>query len=227
MPEADQEFQTVAEAFCVFAKLYVRGRPLLPADMALTMRVLRIAGFKPGALSLEQMHVQMFFDVEQGIPPRCINETFGYKVVNERGEDDRNATGWLNAFYEQVDAWVKIYVPNFAVSKAVDEIIRSVPLQPILLNGHGECLCELFPTYTSSPESGINFLVDHTTDDSALPAVGSTCGIHDMCCGVISRVQVTERLDVLCCGKCNLRVPFSHSVNTYGDLRRHIANFGD
>jgi len=147
-----------------------------------------------------------------------INKAFPFKVINEEGEDDYSATGWLDcAFCRVITVSKKGEERSSIVCAIANEIERSVPLSPIQMTNEGDMLCE----YPPSPNFlGLEYFIDHCRDDRKLKGC---VGIHKYCKGYMDRIRSTEKSDVLVCRRCQLRVYFPKETETYGDLRNTLA----
>lgn len=145
-----------------------------------------------------------------------INVLLPYKVIDIEGNDYVFATGWLDCLYCHTALLHSISREN-KIKNVAKEILRSCPLEPIMLNNDGDLLTEPKPRPNGSTMS--NYLVDHINDQDVL-SMG--VGIHDFCGGAIHRFKSTEDQDTLVCQQCSLRVIFPKSINTYGELREYL-----
>lgn len=80
------------------------------------------------------------------------------------------------------------------------------PLQPIQLTPVGDLLLE-YPTSQG---------VSHTTDEDKLE---SCVGVHGLCSGFMDLHPASNTHNAISCRRCNLHVPISKQITTYGDLR--------
>lgn len=143
------------------------------------------------------------------------NQWCPYKVILEgTGDPNWNATGWLDTAVRYVRQALPRTTHEQIVRDLIIEVQRSIPLNPITLNEHGDALRENDPSYQSH-----NFFTSHTRDGDELR---SPAGLHVHCGGVIEIKQSTETQCVLVCESCYLRIRIPAYIKTYGNLRKVI-----
>ena len=88
-------------------------------------------------------------------------------------------------------------------------------MEPIVLTEFGDTLLQRGNKTDDSPISPSHPLVYHS----------SVCriGIHDFCGGDLKVKKISKTHNVIFCNSCGLRVPLPQEIETYGDLRSHIA----
>jgi hypothetical protein len=84
---------------------------------------------------------------------------------------------------------------------------KDIPLSPIQLTPIGDLL-EEYPTSQG---------VGHTTDEKKL---NQCVGIHALCDSFMDLRPASTTHNAINCRGCNLRVPISNTIITYGDLRK-------
>ena len=201
----------------------------LPAEeVQILFNVVAAAGFEPkevvpGKL-VGRKREQDGSETDETYP---INTLCPYKVVDQDGNDDRPATGWLDSILKSVLAILHKKFPGTwgwvdLIEAVYGEIERSIPLKPIRLTPEGDMLRE-YPRHREYPHLG-NYFVDHTRDGHELNYSSLGVGVHSRCKGLVCRVNVTETLDALVCKVCNLRVLFTKKIKIYGELRTFLAS---
>jgi len=83
-------------------------------------------------------------------------------------------------------------------------------LKPIILSKYSEILLE----YPSS-----------NSDDSKKLSI--CIGVHDICNGFLDIKRISNTHKVIICRSCGLRIVVPKRVITYGDLRKHFAEFNE
>lgn len=152
-----------------------------------------------------------------------INTLCPYKVVDQDGDDDLLATGWLDSALKLVITTpISTWAEQDTIEAVRREIERSIPLAPIQLTSEGDFLQEI-PRLREYPHSG-GYFVDHTRDGHELSHTSSGVGVHLHCRGWMHRTRVTETHDALVCGSCHLRVRFPKEIKIYGELRQFLAS---
>jgi len=141
--------------------------------------------------------------------------SFPYKVLGSNG-NDFGATIWLDAQFHPVRGNGMGLTRLEIIENLVRAIRDSRPLTPIILTDVGDALRE-YPVERVTAK--------HHRDDDSM-ATGTGCvGVHDACNGFVDRRGASTTHDSLNCRGCNLRICIPKSVKTYGDLRRHLAQF--
>jgi hypothetical protein len=120
---------------------------------------------------------------------------------NPRIEDDYGATCWLN---EAVRVILREKDADSALGSLVELVVKSVPLEPILLTSFGDRLLE-----TRRTENHVR-----DTDVIWMNSVR-----HDRCNGIIEMHPCSEAWRTLACRKCGLRLRVPSSITTFGELR--------
>lgn len=176
------------------------------------------AGFDPKEVKLGRLRGD-YRDQDCSITGETyvINDLCPCKVIDQEGEDDYCATGWLDSALCRVVSergWGPKESREQLIDAIATEIARSVPLKPVQLTPEGDLLREY-------PPSGGSYLTDHTRDDNRL---GSCVGIHMYCDSWMDRHRATKTHDAISCRGCHLRVLFPKEIKTYGELRAHLAS---
>lgn len=148
-----------------------------------------------------------------------VNVSCPFKVVDQDGVDHLFATGWLDCAVRRVIFGSRYYNESREkiISAMIEEIRRSVPLEPIQLTPAGDLLCECPPQPVFAT---FGYFVDHTRGGGKLDAC---VGVHVRCGGQMDRCKAIKTHDAIVCRKCRLRVLFSKRVKTYSDLRQALA----
>ena len=193
----------------------------LPDDDAQELcNTVSVAGFKPAKIVIGEV-VRNIRDDKGNL----INETFPvnsyskFKVVDEQGNDDHEATGWLDCALSRVfSGWKQQKESRDRLIEVVArEIERSVPLKPIKLTFEGDYLLEKPPAIYDT------YLVDHARDEHRLH---SFVGIHQdsFGCynGLMDRKPATKIQDALVCRNCGFQFLFPKEIKTYGELRKKL-----
>lgn len=217
-------------------------KPYEEGELSLIRDVLEEAGFPGVMVSQEDLTFSELVDRETGRREDvCYNGDSGIAVYAPglSTDDRRNAihskhwgTGWFNCLTACALRVKPVYEREVFIEQ---EIERSRPLQPIIINQHGECIIEPEPSLHQGGTFGASgrFLFDHTRDDHQLyvekdikPVAGamwSPIGRHGpLCLGQVSVRFLTDDLMLLSCehGCFAHRIP--RSITTYGALRKHF-----
>ncbi len=191
----------------------------LPAsDVQVLFETISAAGFSPKAVvpgKLKGRYLEQ--DGTRTGETYPINSLCPFKVINEEGDNNYCATGWLNHILSHVVSGraEDDKSRKRLIGEIRSEIKRSVPLEPIQLTPEGDMLKE-YP-----PSTGSNYFVDHTRDRHEL---SSCVGLHVYCNGWIDRIRAAKTHDAIVCRNCHLRVLFPKEVKTYGELRQALAS---
>lgn len=181
-------------------------------EIQVLFEIVLAAGFEPKEIVLDKL-VGHYLDQggSRTGDTYPINNLCPYKVVNQEGENDFFATGWLDRTLRQVTLGATLLNGenrNRLINVISVEIELSAPLKPIRLTSEGDFLCETPPS------------VNHTRDNDRL---GCTAGVHKYCNSWMDRIRATQTHDAIVCRKCHLRVLFPKEVETYGELRQVLA----
>lgn len=195
----------------------------LPTDEAQTLffDVVSAAGFDPQKVIPGRL-VGHYLDQDGsrtgGTYP--INGVCPFKVVDEDGDDNYFATGWLDCALWRVVSGTTRHQENREklVDVMIEEIERSIPLEPVQLTPDGDLLLECPP---HGDGFGFTYFVHHTRDKDVLD---SCVGVHAFCEGWMDRGRSTRTHDVIMCRSCHLRALFPRKVKTYGELRRALKS---
>lgn len=144
-----------------------------------------------------------------------INELspFAVKSIENEREFNYRATQWLDKMFRRTLNGKGSYAraQEETLPERIEairlEIERSVPLELIQLTPEGDLLGEYPPSGSA----------EHTRDKDKM---GSCVGVHKYCNGWVDRYRASVTHDVLCCRRCNLRVPFLREIQTFGELRQ-------
>ncbi|MFA6493247.1 MAG: hypothetical protein WCV58_03870 [Patescibacteria group bacterium] len=207
----------IATRFVDLALKYKRWDEVkeLPTDeIQVLFEIVCAAGFEPKEVALGKLVGHYLYqDGSKTGETYPINDLCSYKVVNQEGESDFFATGWLDRTFRRVAFGVARNGEdrNKLINTISVEIERSIPLEPIQLTPDEDFLCEILPS---------GYAIDHTRDDDRL---GCTAGVHKYCNSWMDRIRATKTHDAIVCRKCHLRVLFPKEVETYGELRQALA----
>jgi hypothetical protein len=197
----------------------VQGLP--HEEVQILFHTVSAAGFNPQAIA----HGKVKDESQFPTPDCAINVISPYKVVDKTGEDHCFATGWLDCALRLVLMGKNLHDEprDKIIDTILSEILRSVPLQPILLDSKGDILWEhpRQPLAPSREVHGLVYFVAHTRDADGLH-LNACVGVHLNCTGYMDRFRATDIFDCLTCRKCNLRVFFPKEIQTYGDLRQYF-----
>lgn len=200
----------------------------LPADeVKILFNIVAAAGFNPTKIVLGKL---VGHEREQGGGSTGetypINTLCPYKIVDQDGNDDCPATGWLDSTLKlALGPLPRPWAKEDIIQAVQCEIERSIPLEPIQLTPEGGNFLQEIPRHREYryPHSD-NYFVDHTRDGHELSHTSSGVGVHLHCRGWMRRTRVTETHDGLVCSSCYLRVLFPREIKTYGELRKFLAS---
>jgi len=218
------DISIVSTQFVDLVKKYSKWREiktLSPDEIQILFDTVSAAGFNPNEIVPGWLHGR--YRSQDGYTGRTysINGFCPFKVINQEGEDDYFATGWLDCALRKVYNYFSphgLNDKNTIIEIIGDEMIRSVPLLPIQLTTEGDFLTE----YPPSPlNTSYEYFVDHARDEHSLI---SCVGVHEHCRGWMDRKRATRTHDAIICRSCHLRVLFPRKVQTYGDLRQALVS---
>jgi hypothetical protein len=217
----------IARRFVQLAKKYPDWKQVtfLPNDESqILLDTVRAGGFdvqsvSPGALihNLRDGHRELTGETLR------INKLCPFIAVNQKGDNNAQATGWLDALIALVTQQGQGRKDEELVSAVVIEIGRSIPLKPIKFPGDDGALIE----NSSSLQNvrGSTYFVNHARDESTLaPAPSSVVGFHEYCGSAIERRKTSATHDVLICRSCLLRIVIPNKITTYGQLRTELSS---
>ncbi len=153
---------------------------------------------------------------------RCIRYTHLFRAVDKDGHICSFPTGWLEHLINRTQSHNWRIKPTQLMVKA--EIERSfLRFKPIRFNREGEMIGE---RGNPDPEmfTEFEYYRDRLHDDDPVELKEHNL-IHMVCGGMIARRSVSLTHDVLLCECCNLRLHIPSDAKTYGNLRRHFADF--
>lgn len=145
------------------------------------------------------------------------NESSRIGVMEVRRPESTHATLWLNVLWKELIADRGTGCERGIFIARSRELVRMRiaqcrPLEPILLTEHGETYMENIVNITDNRWNDKHEFRNRT-------------GIHDHCNGSINCMIVSGTHQAFLCRKCNLRVVFPITLKTFGDLRKHFAQF--
>lgn len=205
----------LAEWFVVFAKTYAtweESRTFSEEDVKKVFHLVEAAGFEPSSVSVGVLTQRTSY----GSVP--VNPLCPFRVMEEEGGDHIDATRWLNELWKKVNPRWSPSMKDLAplIEEVRTEIVRSVPLEPILIGPDGELLVEY-------PPENLGFFVNHTKDENE---VRNCVGAHKYCNSWVDRKRASKTHDALVCRGCNLRVAFPREI-VQCNKRRFVKTFGD
>ncbi|MFC1678469.1 hypothetical protein ACFLZ9_01885 [Patescibacteria group bacterium] len=148
-----------------------------------------------------------------------INSLCPFSVVNNKDDDYYFATGWLDCALKRVVFGSSRRYEDRAqlIKTTVEEIERSIPLEPIQLTPEGDYLREYPP---STHFGGLEYFVKHVSDEDKFDCC---VGVHKYCGGWMDRRNATETQDAIVCRSCHIRILFPKEVETFGDFRSALS----
>lgn len=195
---------------------------LLPDKVQILFKTVEAAGFEPGQV----VPGRLVGDYRDQGGDRTgdtypINQLCPFKVMNQEGEEDYFAIGWLDCAVRRVVYGLgnRGEDRDELIEAICLEIERSIPLQPIQLTPEGDLLSE-YPPQSSMMDS-LGYFVKHTRGDHKLE---STVGLHEHCNGWMDRQRTTKTHDVIVCRSCHLRIPFPKEIKNYGEFRKAMED---
>jgi len=199
-----------------------------PEELADILHFLEIAGFEGCSIFNTPLKIDMFDEDRNRTGARTVNSSSCICAMWDNTLTTRHdATGWLNDVAEEI---VRIRPANnhetlheAAFKWLAVEVLRSRPLEPIVLSGIGETLMEVAPRLPDedSFRGTGRFLLKHTRDtDSLFGKLVSKIGRHGpLCDGNVYLRFVTDDWSRIACEHGCFSVPLPRTVQTYAALR--------
>ena len=188
-------------------------------DFQVVFELCSVAGFEPSSIKLGRLTLN-----------GKVNPFSPFIIVGEEGEDNEFATGWLNDTFSIVESnrpgpedfhknSVDENHKNLCL-KLKEEVMRSIPLEPIRLNERGDLLIE---SARGLRAGSPHYFVNHGKDEDKLGR-GMIVGVHKYCGMLLDRRRATKTGDAIVCRICGRLTIFPKVTETYGELRKALQD---
>lgn len=140
--------------------------------------------------------------------PYLANPTSGYRAVDQFATTEPSS--WLEMFWRRTLGLVRSGKQQEAISFLQEQFRKCRPLVPVVVNIYGDTFKEPYR------QAGEN----RSTNGSKISTL-----VHAYCGGWADLKTSSPSHQALLCRKCHLRLPVPTEVTTWGELRKHFAEF--